>query len=350
MASEECDWRSSPARWADGRPKLLTHIYDRGMKLATMLSGPLPEMGQGAAVVSDFGKKDSAEPSNERDNPSIRRSPSGRIPQWAIDEALGKFQNSEPRRVVPAAARRNRQGYRRTWPGRARKWRMRSATVLAVALVVGLYFTPVLFEQFVMSAVRPHLPGSEVPPPGFEAASSPLGVPPASNGSTAYLLQESPDPSQPFVAYDPCRPVHYVVRPDHAPLGTEQLIGEAVAAVSAASGLQFVDDGPTSEAPAKDRGPYQPERYGKRWAPILIAWSTPEHSPELAGRIAGTGGSASFQVPGEPYVYITGTLLLDGPGLGETLGFPNGTALVRAVIMHEMAHVVGLGHVDDPRS
>jgi hypothetical protein len=80
----------------------------------------------------------------------------------------------------------------------------------------------------------------------------------------AYVLQESPDRDQRFVAYDPCRPVHYVVRPDLAPPGTDQLIQEAVSAVSAASGLQFVYDGATAEAPAKDRETYQPDRYGQK--------------------------------------------------------------------------------------
>lgn len=133
-----------------------------------------------------------------------------------------------------------------------------------------------------------------------------------------------------------------------APPGTEQLIRESVAAVSAATGLQFVYDGPTSEAPSLDRDAYQPDRYGKKWAPILVAWSTPGEAPELEGRVAGTGGSSSIQVPGEPYVYVSGQVLLDAPGLAETLAYPDGPALVRAVIMHELAHVVGLDHVNDP--
>jgi len=300
-------------------------------------------------VASDFGSKDFGRPGDGRDIPGLRRSPSGRIPQWAIDEALGKLQDPEPWRSAPAPrAPVKRRGYLGTQPARTRKWRVRFATVLGIALVVGLYFTPTLFERYVMSAARPHLPGSEVPPPGFEAASSPLGIPPTTTGSTAYVLQESPDPDQPFVGYDPCRPVHYVVRPDLAPAGTDQLIHEAVSVVSAASGLQFVYDGATTEAPSKEREAYQPDRYGKKWAPILIAWSTPEESPELAGKVAGTGGSSAIQVSGEPYVYVTGQVQLDAPALTETLGFPDGSAVVRAIIMHELAHVVGLDHVNDP--
>lgn len=304
---------------------------------------------KGAPVVPDFGKRDfSGMPAGEQNIPGLRRSPSGRIPQWAIDEALGKLQDPEPWRTVTVQSSGKRRGYRRIRPARKRKWKARSATVLGLALVVGLYFAPTLFDRFVLSAALPHLPGSDVPPPGFEAASSPLGVPPATTGSTAFVLQESPDPGQPFVAYDPCRPVHYVVRPELAPEGTEQLIKEAVAAASAATGLQFVYDGPTDEAPTQDREAYQPDRYGKKWAPILISWSTPEAAPGLAGSVAGTGGSTSIQVPGQPYVYVSGQVLLDAPALAETLAYPDGPALVRAVIMHELAHVVGLDHINDP--
>jgi hypothetical protein len=281
--------------------------------------------------------------------PGIRRSPSGRIPQWAIDEARGKLPSSDPWRGAPVAEippKRTAYAWKRQV--RARRRRSRSATVLGIALVVGLYFTPALFDRYVMPAAAPHLPGAKVPPPGFEAASAPLGLPPAASGSTAYVLQKSPDPAQPFVAFDPCRPVHYVVRPDNAPAGTDRLIQEAVSAVSAASGLKFVYDGTTAEGPSETREAYQPERYGKKWAPVLITWSTPEESPDLAGKVAGTGGSSSVQIPGEPYVSVTGQVTLDAPGLAETLARPDGPPLVRAIIMHELAHVLGLDHVKDP--
>jgi hypothetical protein len=182
--------------------------------------------------------------------PRIRRSPSGRVPQWAIDEALGKSEGADPWRAPPVSQISARRTANRK-KIRGRRWSKRTATVLGIALVVGLYFTPALFERYVLPAALPYLPGAKVPPPGFEAASAPLGIPPASNGSSAYVLQKSPDPGQPFAAYDPCRPVHYVVRPDNAPPGTDRLIEQAISLVSAASGLQFVYDGTTAEADRK---------------------------------------------------------------------------------------------------
>lgn len=64
---------------------------------------------------------------------------------------------------------------------------------------------------------------------------------------------------------------------------------EAIAEVSAASVLQFVHDGATAEGPTDQRNLYQPERYGKRWAPVLITWSTPAETPGLAGKVCRTG-------------------------------------------------------------
>ncbi|WP_235008790.1 matrixin family metalloprotease [Arthrobacter sp. SLBN-122] len=204
----------------------------------------------------------------------------------------------------------------------------------------------------ILPLAAPYLPGAKVPPPGYEAASSPLGTPPASTGSTAYVLQESPKAGQPLVAYDPCRPVHYVVRPDNALAGGDTLIREAVAAASQASGLQFVYDGTTAEAPSDDRQAFQPDRYGKRWAPVLIAWSTPDESHALAGDVAGLGGSGYAQAAGQPLlplVLAAGQVRLDAPDLADILASrPQGAAEVRAVIMHELGHVLGLDHVKDP--
>ena len=149
------------------------------------------------------------------------------------------------------------------------------------------------------------------------------------------------------MAYDPCRPVHYVVPPDNAPAGSEGLVQEAVAAVSAATGLQFIDDGTTTEAPSEERDLYQPELYGKTWAPVLITWTSPEEIPGLTGDVAGLGGSDYAQAPGQPLVYVAGQVQLDAPDAAVSLGYPDGPAYLRATIMHELAHVVGLDHVDD---
>jgi hypothetical protein len=144
-------------------------------------------------------------------------------------------------------------------------------------------------------------------------------------------------------------PVHYVVRPDYAPPGTDGIVQEAVAEVSAATGLTFVFDGPSFEGPSpEERAPYQPDLYGERWAPVLITWTSPAEVPDLAGPTAGLGGSEVAQRPDKPVVLVAGQVMLDAPAMTEILGFEGGRDHVRAIVIHELAHVLGLDHVDDP--
>ena len=51
-----------------------------------------------------------------------------------------------------------------------------------------------------------------------------------------------------------------------------------------ATGLRFVSDGTTTEAARTLKNLYQPARYGDRWAPVIIEWSTPGESKVLAAR------------------------------------------------------------------
>ncbi|MFI7581090.1 peptidase [Kocuria kalidii] len=215
-------------------------------------------------------------------------------------------------------------------------------------LLLLLWIAPGLLQDHALPAVRPYLPNASAPPPGVGAAPAPLGAPPEVADAGGYRFTDSPDPGQPMVAYDPCRTVRYVVRPDGAPPGGRQLVEEAVAEISAATGLQFVPAGTTTEAPADRRAPYQPERYGRQWAPVLITWSDETEVPGLAGDVVGLGGSTARQAPGQPFVYVTGQVALDAPGLAQVLDRPGGAAHVRATVVHELAHVVGLSHVDDP--
>lgn len=216
-----------------------------------------------------------------------------------------------------------------------------------MALVVGL----VLLEghlDSLLPAKGVEVTGQDLPPKGVGASSH--RILPAVAGpreSSSYRFAATQKASDDPVTYDPCRIIHYVIRQGSAPATALILVRQAVATVSAASGLQFVDDGPTDEAPTAERDPYQPDRYGKRWAPVLIAWSSPGETPGLAGRVAGLAGSRPWADTHGHLTYVTGMVRLDTPALLADGSEPGSAAEVRAVIIHELGHVLGLAHVPD---
>jgi hypothetical protein len=186
------------------------------------------------------------------------------------------------------------------------------------------------------------------PTPGREVSDTPLGVPqaPPAAGGTHTFTNLQDDGVTP-VAYDPCRPVHYVVNGLGAPPDSEPLVHAAVARIAEVTGLRFVHDGSSDEPLAVERPIYQPERYGDRWAPVLIGWQTEQEEPALAGDVVGQAGSAAVTLGREPTVYVTGTVALDAPQLTPVLERRNGRAVVEAIVLHELGHLVGLAHVDD---
>ncbi len=161
------------------------------------------------------------------------------------------------------------------------------------------------------------------------------------------FLRTQPTSNEP-VAFDPCRPIHYVVRPDGAPGGALELVPQALAEVSAATGLQFIDDGGTDESPSAARPNYLPDRYGDRWAPVLIAWSTPAEFAELSGPVIGLAGSEPVTCRRRgSCALVSGQVVLDADQLGDLLDINGGRAVAVATITHELGHLVGLAHVSD---
>ena len=151
------------------------------------------------------------------------------------------------------------------------------------------------------------------------------------------------------VAFDPCRPIHYVVRDSGAPTEANVLVTEAVERISAATGLQFVFDGTATETPTAQRENFQPDRYGDRWAPVLIAWSDPTEFSGLAGSVIGVASSESVEADGGERALVSGQVALDTTQLSELLRYNGGRSIAVATITHELAHLVGLGHINDPQ-
>ncbi len=151
------------------------------------------------------------------------------------------------------------------------------------------------------------------------------------------------------VTWDPCLHIQLVVNSRSAPPGADALLSEAVARVNEASGLTLEIAGPTTQEPDPDLTARELSRGrpGGVRAPVLVAWTTPEVFPQLGGATAGIGGPVTLLAnPLDQAKYVGGSVELDGPQLSGILRHPNGHAEARAVVMHELGHLVGLDHVD----
>ncbi|GAA4035008.1 hypothetical protein GCM10023063_19150 [Arthrobacter methylotrophus] len=341
--------------------------------------------------------------------PGPRSSPSGRVPQWAIDEAAGRpvqdtawrspsrpLYDWQATRDVPAAAAYVPPAVRRRSPAK-RFFRALGRAIgdffgglwnLIKFLILSAIFTAAIWNALTYlapgftsetgrllashgisspalnpvappySGAKPQGAGSadgKAPPSGVEESDHHLGTPapvPGSSNSYAFMGKGT---DQPFISYDPCRPIHYVVRPTNAPADSAKIIAEAVSSVSRATGFVFINDGPTDEAPSTDRPAYQPQRYGNRWAPVLFAWETQAEQPMFTDNLIpgskttlGLGGSMAVTVDGKDAAYVTGQVRLNAAALGTMSYGTDGYATVAAAVKHELGHVVGLDHVADP--
>ena len=221
-------------------------------------------------------------------------------------------------------------------------------TVLVVSVLLGVAWVqrPQSGSSYAAGGFLLDVDDGHRPTPSPAVDDVPLGVPSPTATSDSYSFMDTQADGATPVAYDPCREIHVVINGRTVPTGAERVVHDALDEMSAITGLQFVVDGEVDEVPAADREAFLPDRYGDRWAPVLIAWSDATEVPELDGDVAGIGGSSRISVDGTK-VYVSGMVALDGPSFDTFMSYPNGSELARAVVLHELAHVVGLEHVDD---
>ena len=186
------------------------------------------------------------------------------------------------------------------------------------------------------------------PPPGGEEAAdrlAPKPVPVAGPGEFEFQRTQ-PDQKETPVAFDPCRPIHWVYNPAGGPPDGEAIVQDSFSALAAATGLRFVRDTPTAELPTRDRPSYLPDRYdGSRWAPVLVAWSDEVGFRDLIGHVTGATRPDIVTLADGRSVYVSGVVVLDSADLSEAALADR--TVVSATVRHELGHLVGLDHTTD---
>ncbi|MFL6109535.1 MAG: hypothetical protein ACJ72L_21430 [Marmoricola sp.] len=170
----------------------------------------------------------------------------------------------------------------------------------------------------------------------------------ADSGSYAFLSHQKGDKRDP-VGYDPCKPVKIRINPQDAPSGYRSLIEDAMAEVGRDTGLDLQLAG-TTDARPHWQNQYVPTFLGEpRRTPALVSFASPHEVPQLAGRVAGIGGSVAISVQGGRFRYVTGGVTLDRAVFRDLSRTDDGRREARAIVLHELGHLVGLAHVKDDR-
>ena len=162
----------------------------------------------------------------------------------------------------------------------------------------------------------------------------------AGGGTYTFALTQ-PGSAEP-ITWDPCSAVSYAVNPAGMPDGARPLVERAIARISAATGLAFEDDGDTDRRPFT--GTFVPLGGGR---PVVIGWGDAGEYPELSGDVAGVGGGAPERGARGRQYYATGGIVLDTDAF-TAANVAQRPRVMEAIVVHELAHVVGLGHVSEP--
>lgn len=149
--------------------------------------------------------------------------------------------------------------------------------------------------------------------------------------------------------HDPCLAIHWQLSTAGMPAGAEPLAQEAVASMDTHTGLVFVFDGYTSDQATFD-GPLLVRGDGWEYSPMVIGWGTEAQSSDLGGDTTGVGGARVTPGAYEDREFLrSGTVIIDTSDIRDIVTSPADRARTRAVIMHELGHVVGLNHSSNPR-
>lgn len=186
------------------------------------------------------------------------------------------------------------------------------------------------------------------PPAGAPLPPLPSAPPTAALRDAGYALW-STDHRGGALRWDACMPVRFVLSTVDAPPHAEQDLRTALDMLAAASGLELVLVGTTTERPDATRPLVEADGGGWRWRPVLVAWASPgETSVALEPVDRGVALPVAVR-DGAREAFVTGQVAINARRTDLVAGFGDRADAVGATLLHELGHVLGLAHVDDPR-
>lgn len=187
-------------------------------------------------------------------------------------------------------------------------------------------------------ALRPD--GSEVPLGEIRSEASGLPSSAARRGFT----WANPDKNGTPPRWDKCKPIYYQINTKGIPKKMRRTIIKSVEHLGAATRLTFIRDGSTRITPFVQSNWWQ-SAASERKNVWIIAMTNSRRISAISPGAVGLGGSVWRTNRGTAEVFVGGVTLSKGSDLAYGFKPEPGQSKWSRLLLHELGHVMGLGHV-----